>query len=484
MYKLIDEMINEFRSSFNRTRTFNWFVIIIIGFMIRTDTLGTTSVIRDLLLNQSCYHTMLRFFRSNAWNIRSITEQWTRIVKKFAPLLTVDDCFILVGDGVKASKEGKKMPAVKKLHQESENSSKATYIFGHMFGSIGVIAGNINKLFCIPLSLKIHDGNQIINQWINKNKEDKKESSKKSNSHVVQIIKNGFNVCKNTGNSILLLDRYYLTEPALTELNRLNESHGKLLDIIVSVKKSYVAYTKPGKYKGKGRPRKKGEKIKLKECFEKRRNEFISTTVKIYGKKVKVDYLCLNLLWGKKEPQELRFVLVIYNNRFSILATTKLDLDPVKIITLYSYRFKIECTFRELKQVIGGFCYRFWSKSMPKLNRFKKKTEKDSLKEITSSRDKKLIINTLKAIEGYVMFSAILLGILQIISLKYSKQINKSPVRFLRTKSNKFVSEATVAYYLRRHIFVWFANLPQISISRIIKQKHAESPYIKDSLAS
>lgn len=44
--------------------------------------------------------------------------------------------WIYVGDGVKASKEAKKMPGVKKLHQESENSSKGEYILGHMFGGI------------------------------------------------------------------------------------------------------------------------------------------------------------------------------------------------------------------------------------------------------------------------------------------------------------------------------------------------------------
>jgi hypothetical protein len=33
-------------------------------------------------------------------------------------------------------------------------------------------------------------------------------------------------------------------------------------------------------------------------------------------------------------------------------------------------RFKIESTFREMKQVIGAFSYHFWSKSTPKLNQY------------------------------------------------------------------------------------------------------------------
>ncbi len=59
---------------------------------------------------------------------------------------------ILIGDGVKQSKEAPKMPGVKRLHQGSENSSKAEYIFGHLFSAIGVLVGNHKKFFCIPLS--------------------------------------------------------------------------------------------------------------------------------------------------------------------------------------------------------------------------------------------------------------------------------------------------------------------------------------------
>lgn len=40
---------------------------------------------------------------------------------------------VYVGDGIKVSKEGKKMPGVKKLHQESENVTKPEWIRGHYF---------------------------------------------------------------------------------------------------------------------------------------------------------------------------------------------------------------------------------------------------------------------------------------------------------------------------------------------------------------
>ena len=72
---------------------------------------------------------------------------------------------ILIGDGVKESKEARYMPGVKKLHQESENSSKANYIFGHLFGAVGVLIGTPDKWFCLPLFLQLQDGVKTIFGW-------------------------------------------------------------------------------------------------------------------------------------------------------------------------------------------------------------------------------------------------------------------------------------------------------------------------------
>ena len=45
------------------------------------------------------------------------------------------------------------MPGVKKLHQESGNSSKAPYILGHLFGAVGVLMGAPSRGFCFALVL-------------------------------------------------------------------------------------------------------------------------------------------------------------------------------------------------------------------------------------------------------------------------------------------------------------------------------------------
>ena len=73
----------------------------------------------------------------------------------------------------------------------------------------------------------------------------------------------------------------------------------------------------------------------------------------------------------------------------SILVSTSLTLEPLSIIRLYSYRFRIECTFRELKQQVGAFCYHFWSKHMPRLNYYQKKEELSPLECVEGEKSRK-----------------------------------------------------------------------------------------------
>ena len=219
---------------------------------------------------------------------------------------------------------------------------------------------------CIPLSIRLHDGLQAAREW--------KDAAVSSVSHVIQMVEDAYQAALIFGDSLLLLDRYFLSVPALEKLKLLNSNGDVRMEIVTKAKKFCTAYEKPGPRRpGRGRPPKKGAAVRLKELFASHKEQFQDAEIELYGKKESVRYYCIDLLWGQKLYQELRFVLVEMNGVQSILASTSLTLEPLSIIRLYSYRFRIECTFRELKQQVGAFCYHFWSKHMPKLNYYLKK---------------------------------------------------------------------------------------------------------------
>ena len=138
MIKGISRILEQFRSCFSRKGAFDWFVVSIFGFMIRLDQYGVSSFIRWLGLGPHLYASLLWFFRASSWELKSIMHRWWHIVIDSCPLVEIDGRLLLAGDGIKISKEAEKMPGVKRLHQESDNSGKSPYIYGHHHGAIGI----------------------------------------------------------------------------------------------------------------------------------------------------------------------------------------------------------------------------------------------------------------------------------------------------------------------------------------------------------
>lgn len=168
----------------------------------------------------------------------------------------------------------------------------------------------------------------------------------------------------------------------------------------------------------------------------------------------------------------------------SILASTSLELEPLSIIRLYSYRFRIECTFRELKQQIGAFCYRFWSKHMPKLNYYQKAGEPDPLEQAKDEMSRRNILKATRAIEMHMAVSCIAMGILQSISVCWLGKVSSDQLRYQRTPSKGRVSEAALIAHLRKYFFLFMEKQPELRITQIIREQQDESGIYWDSLAS
>ncbi len=88
-----------------------------------------------------------------------LAHHWSALVLRMFPdIARFNGRLLLLADGIKAPKSGRKMPAVKKLDQASDSNTKPPYIMGHSCQAVSLLAGGGNRLFAVPLAARIHEG--------------------------------------------------------------------------------------------------------------------------------------------------------------------------------------------------------------------------------------------------------------------------------------------------------------------------------------
>ncbi|MCX8167268.1 MAG: transposase [Candidatus Micrarchaeota archaeon] len=470
--KLINNILGQFQICFKRKETFSWFIVIMMGILVRTDSKGVSSIIGALHLCPCYYESILHFFRSEAFDLKALKHQWMLIVQSRITPVTIGEKPILIGDHIKVGKEARFMPGVKKLHQDSENVGKSEYIFGHQFGMLGLLA-NAPTNQCIPLDIELHDGIDKITAF----KKDivQEQSGAIEETSIAKMIQMVGKYVKATKLEIVfLLDAFFASASAFNTVDSINQSLGKeFITLITRAKSNTVAFEdveKPEKRKS-GRPRKYGKKVILKNIFKECFGSFKSAVINLYGKSETVNYLCLDLLW-KPIGKKVRFVLVKTGEKTMILMCSNFSLQPEQIILAYSYRFKIEVTFKMLKHVVGGFFYHFWTKAMPKLSRYKTNIDFSSVTEL---KDKVKIVAATRAIEIFVFLSCIALGVVTILSIEYPELIWKKFSGWLRTKSSPLPSAEVVRTVLQHELLLNFGKLSKYAtLSKIQKYQRTD----------
>ena len=460
MHEELRRFLTHMRPAFSRQATYGWFVIVFVGFMVRTDTLGVSSIVRALMLAPESYTCLLHFFHSTAWTVEGLMTVWWEWLAARDVAYRLGSRLVLVGDHTKAPKDGRKMPAVTTLHQDSETSAKPTFFRGHHWGCIGMLVQACDKFFAIPLWANIQEGLDGI-----------AHTDETKHPKTIRIVHMAQQAARAMGErAYLVLDAYFAVGPVFQAAAGKRESDGPLVHILTRAKKNVVAYLPapvPKKRK-QGRPGKYGKKLKLMKLFDStaKTYPFHTARIMVYDRQERVRYLALNLLW-KPTKTMLRFILIESSRGRMVLISSDLELTPHAAVELYCRRVSIETLFDTLKNTLGAMAYHFWSQYLnPASRRPKKNAPK---RRRTEDPDKTR--NTLAAIEKFVNVQLLVLGTLQLIAKAYPVQVKAKASCWLRTVSANTPSEFVTRIALSKVIHSKLYGFGKDWITRLIRDQ-------------
>ena len=417
------------RPAFSRLRTFMWFATAVAGLTVRVELLGVTSIVRALNLRPGLYTKLLDHFHSSGVDLDRLSALWAQVVLQLFPgLVRVNNRLVLVGDGIKTPKRGKKMPAVKLLHQQSESNTKPEYIMGHSMQAVGLLVHAANSVFSVPLAVRIHEG--LV--WSNRDK--RTLLDKMLGLLDILAIKAPF---------YFVADAYYAAGKMVSGL--LDQGN----HLVTRVKSNAVAYAPapPKKGKTRGRPKLYGKKIKLKSLLADSKS-MQQVASPVYGERnVTLRYRVCDLLW-RPAGRLVRFVAVIHPTRGAcILMCTDTSLSAVDIIRLYGLRFKIEHSFKQATRQIGSFAYHFWMKDMIPL-RYRNGNQYLHRK---SADYRSRVKRKMRAYHAFIQAGVVAQGLLQYLAVAAPKLVWDSFGSWLRTiRPGIPPSELVVAEALRQ----------------------------------
>jgi hypothetical protein len=415
------------RPAFSHIQAFMWFTVLVAGITIRTDLLGVSSIMRVLRLQSRCYAALLRNCHSRAIRLDALTGLWASAVLRLFPTpLRINNRLVLIADGIKVAKSGKKMPGVKRLHQQSEN--KAEWINGHSLQAVSLLVPAAQSFAAVPIAIRIHEG--II--WSNRHK-------KTLLNKLIALL----GIVNIKERCYLVADAFYAN---CTMIVGLNAQGNHLITRVRSNAVANLLYEHHGPRK-RGRPRLYGPKIPVASLLKETGNTANSP---VYGEQnVILRYVVRDLMW-RPVGKLVRFVGVEHPARgVCLLMSTDLTLDAIDIIRAYGLRFKIEYAFKQAVHVIGTFSYHLWMKAMIPLRR----GSGDQYLHRKPLAYREAVKRKLHAYHVFLQAGVVAQGLIQYLSITASNVVWRSFGSWLRTIRPGIVpSEFVTAEALRRSL--------------------------------
>lgn len=487
----VEQILEQLRPVFSRQVPFRWLLLLVWGIILAERDGAVTSYLNGIGVSESYYHQALHWFNGSSWSAQSLCQRWGEWLAGHRQVVRLRGKLVYVGDTVKVVKTGVKMPLVKKLKQLSGNVNKPQWIRGHHFGVVSLLMGQGEGLYAVVLQAQLQEGLRgqvglprplalywgihqpqalLLLGWL------AGLYARLNDSLVRQMAHQSATLAQR--GSIIILDAFYAAKQLL---GFYREAQLFLISRVRINTSAAAPFSPLPGAKGKGRKRQWGSKIKLRQLFAEV-EQFESLTLTLYGRPQLVRYRSFHLHWDSS-THPVQFVLSqLSNGQRLILISNDLELSAPEIIQAYSWRFKIEVSFRTLIHLLDGFSYRFWLKALPKTGSWPKAF---NLPDLPWTQQQALLAKV-EAFERFVNLHALVLGILQVLALEFPQLIYQiSPQWFRTVPQHALPSEQAVRLTLRHCLSSIYTKVPpRLLLHQFLAALPSRSPAQRSSALS
>lgn len=324
--------------------SYRYFCSFIMGLMVLETKRCVTNIILTSRINKH-WTNFYRFLQKYKWSPQQVSQRLLNlIIWNIKPERDKDGRLRIYGvvDDTHTLKSGKKIYGVCWFARKLKNATKK--IFGNCFVCFGLLF-QINKTWLLfPICALIY----VRKKYLHELPEEKQ--SKEENKFMTKIE---LAVKMITGLTFFeWIHLTVITDGAYAQMKSfafplLKEG----IDVLGRLRKDAVCFClpPPTRKKKPGRPRIYGQRLNLEE-MACNKSLFPPYKLFLYGKEV-VAELTSKIIMLKGWSRPILLVIAKEKNGEPIfLFTTDLSLDPGRVVELYAPRWKIEISFRELKQ--------------------------------------------------------------------------------------------------------------------------------------
>ncbi len=141
------------------------------------------------------------------------------------------------------------------------------------------------------------------------------------------------------------------------------------------------------------------------------------------------------------------------------MRSADLSIEPLQVIELYGYRFKIEVGFKQALRTLGAYAYHFWMSDMTPASQ--RRAGKQYL-HMKTEEYREHVRRKVDAYHRYVQLACIAQGIQQHLAVNFRANVWSHFKSWMRTmKPGLPPSEAVVAQALRANLDDFLLDAPQ-----------------------